>query len=666
MPAVRETIIDITDPEMRGLLREFGSPVKARPWTVGRGDSGPRRFRFVEPINSTRRAFKDANTTGYAIKVAVGNLDAAPTSGTYTITRNSNASAAINYNDSAATVQTRLNAITGFPGTGCTVTKFGDNSYEIRFNANGAQAFPLVAGTNLLEPESNIVLTTLQPGDASTPTIVWLRLLQAPIALQDTFTAYPTGTASVQTIVEGSATSKELIRISIDEPPYDGSLTIAFGTVEKFTITVTQSNAADALDDLGFIMFDEDGLSVGVYFDGTPDASITATDRQINVNTLVTGDSKATVATKLATAIAADGSFTATASGNAVKVTLENAGEVATPVDVDSTFTFNVTQSGESVVNSVPVDASARDFAAAINNVCNVTKTGEFQWDLKFRDFGDQPTVAVDASALFPSGYEGEINFLTRQCLRAFQATTDAFISPYLEVQLTPPGEGSFTVLHIPITIVRDIIADEMEGSATLLSYYTAAEINAQITAIIDGTTHFDITSSFEIDTPSYAHGMFRVENGVVTIGDVSTDVNGNQLVFSDTDGTLVILLTQTASITAPNGITISAAGGFTLDAAAGLTLNSTQPVKGFISATTTWDPASLSTNSSEVKSGISMPGVNMGDVVTAALSTINSANWSVQATVTATNTVAVKITNLTGGTVDLSSGTLRINCLKF
>lgn len=523
MAAVRELIIDITDPECKGLLREFGSPVKARPPIVGRGDSGPRRIRLVEPTGLDRRSFKDADTTSYAIEYAAGPLDAAPTGGTYTITRNSLASASIAYNASAATVETALEGISGFPGTGCTVTKYGSNAYEIRFNANGAQAYPLVAGTNLLEPDCGIYLTIMQTGDGSTPTIVWLRLLQKTVAYQSTWTAYPTGSASVTTLIAGTATKKEVVRISLDEPAYDGSLLVTMGTVEKYNITVTQNNAADALDNFGFIIFDTNG-SVGVYFDGTPDASITACDRQINVNTLTTGDSKATVASKLATALTSDSEFVAVANGNAVKVTLETAGDVEDPVDVDSTFTFASIQQGTSITNSVPISASARDFAAALDNVVTVTKSGLFTWDLKFRDYGDQATIDVDASALFPSGYEGDINYLTRQCFRLFQETDEPSISIYEEISLTPPGKGPFTVYHAPLTVVRDIITTEQQASETLPSYYTTAEIIAgfvaKVTTGLTGTA-LSIDTDAGIGTDpillitddnSFAGDFFRIE----------------------------------------------------------------------------------------------------------------------------------------------------------
>jgi hypothetical protein len=504
MAAVREMIIDITDPELRGSLREFGSPVKARPRTFGRGDSGPVRVRLVEPIGSDRRSFKDADTTGYAMEMAVGSLDAGPTAGTYKLVLGSNdPSGSIAYNASAATLQSSINTMTDFPGS-VTVTKYGDNAYEIRWDQNGAQADLIEADENLLEPETGIYLTTMQPGSASTPTIQWLRLLQGAIAYQNTWDAYPTGAASVDTLIEGSATQKEIVRISLDEPAYDGSILITMGTVEKYSITVTQNNSADALDDLGFILFDTAG-SVGVYFDGTPDASISATDRQINVNTLTTGDSKATVASKLATALAADSAFTAVANGTAVKVTLEAAGDIPEPEDVDSTFTFSNIQQGSSITSSVPVSASARDFAAALDNVVHVTKSGTYSWDLKYVDYGNQPTITVDVSALFPSGYEGDLNFVTRQCFRLFQTTTEPSVEQWMEISLTPAGEGPFTVFHSPVVVVRDIITTEQQASATLPTYYTQSELDAILALYQKHKSFYKTTSTARTATTSPA-----------------------------------------------------------------------------------------------------------------------------------------------------------------
>lgn len=78
----------------------------------------------------------------------------------------------------------------------------------------------------------------------------------------------------------------------------------------------------------------------------------------------------------------------------------------------------------------------------------------------------------------------------------------------------------------------------------------------------------------------------------------------------------------------------------------------------------TTWDPASLTTGSSERKS-VTVTGAAVGDPAFAGLTTIAATGWDITAAVIAADTVEVKITNNTGGTVDLASGTVRANVVK-
>jgi hypothetical protein len=46
-------------------------------------------------------------------------------------------------------------------------------------------------------------------------------------------------------------------------------------------------------------------------------------------------------------------------------------------------------------------------------------------------------------------------------------------------------------------------------------------------------------------------------------------------------------------------------------------------------------------------------------------LSTITGGNWFLSAVVTSANVVTVSLENVTGGTVDLASGTLKVSVFK-
>lgn len=82
-------------------------------------------------------------------------------------------------------------------------------------------------------------------------------------------------------------------------------------------------------------------------------------------------------------------------------------------------------------------------------------------------------------------------------------------------------------------------------------------------------------------------------------------------------------------------------------------------PVDHIQVGTATWDPASLANGASAVVS-VTVTGALLGDPAYAGLTSIAATGWTITAAVIATNTVEVRITNNTGGTVDLASGTVR------
>ena len=76
--------------------------------------------------------------------------------------------------------------------------------------------------------------------------------------------------------------------------------------------------------------------------------------------------------------------------------------------------------------------------------------------------------------------------------------------------------------------------------------------------------------------------------------------------------------------------------------------------------ANTAWDPGSI-IDGDGAKTEITVKGAAIGDLVTIAFESIGVAKWILSGYVSATDTVVVFIYNLTGGTVDLPSGRLRI-----
>jgi hypothetical protein len=80
--------------------------------------------------------------------------------------------------------------------------------------------------------------------------------------------------------------------------------------------------------------------------------------------------------------------------------------------------------------------------------------------------------------------------------------------------------------------------------------------------------------------------------------------------------------------------------------------------IKKHLSATASWDPPSV-VNGASTTTTITVTGAALGDTVAVGFTSLVT-GWNITGLVTATNTVEVRITNNTGGTVDLASGTLR------
>lgn len=82
------------------------------------------------------------------------------------------------------------------------------------------------------------------------------------------------------------------------------------------------------------------------------------------------------------------------------------------------------------------------------------------------------------------------------------------------------------------------------------------------------------------------------------------------------------------------------------------------EPVK-MLSGSTAWDPGSL-LNGAMTSTTVTVVGAVVGDFVDVTFSSLTAAGWLISGIVTAAATVTVTLTNATGATVDLPSGTLR------
>ena len=82
------------------------------------------------------------------------------------------------------------------------------------------------------------------------------------------------------------------------------------------------------------------------------------------------------------------------------------------------------------------------------------------------------------------------------------------------------------------------------------------------------------------------------------------------------------------------------------------------------VTVSQTWDPASILDGNEVVVTATVVPAA-LGDFALASFTT-DVADLELSAQVTGVNTVTVSLSNNTGGTIDLASGTLRVKVVPF
>lgn len=119
----------------------------------------------------------------------------------------------------------------------------------------------------------------------------------------------------------------------------------------SWSFVVEGENGSWVLQNKAFIIHDQDG-AVGVWFnvDGLGDEPSLGTQRYIEV-ALAGGENSQMVANFLRDALDSDSQFTATSLNNLVTISDVNDGERTDASDVDSGFTIEITQQGQSDVN---------------------------------------------------------------------------------------------------------------------------------------------------------------------------------------------------------------------------------------------------------------------------------------------------------------------------
>lgn len=187
------------------------------------------------------------------IKVAIGEIDANPTAGHFTLTFGGDTTQSLDYNITASMLETRLNQLASIDAAGdVTVSKVGDN-YAIKFNTNGSRGAFTGDGAALI-PLSTVGISVLQEGDGTKPEIVLVHLQQNVAALATSFTA-SASSAITSTVLSAWDGTRASYRIAISPDPKAGTFTLAFdadtGTDVSTSSLAVGSTALEVQNALG-------------------------------------------------------------------------------------------------------------------------------------------------------------------------------------------------------------------------------------------------------------------------------------------------------------------------------------------------------------------------------------------------------------------------------
>lgn len=155
------------------------------------------------------------------VRVAIGRMDAPPTSGTFTITYGANTTTALAYNASVSAIQTALNALASITSAGgVTVSLVSSTMFRVAFNSVGVRS-GFTTNTGGLVPTSSTKVITMRAGTTELTAIYLFKTKQSSIAFQNSWADSPAPTITITELVENRSK-----RVSISPTPVSGSWTL--------------------------------------------------------------------------------------------------------------------------------------------------------------------------------------------------------------------------------------------------------------------------------------------------------------------------------------------------------------------------------------------------------------------------------------------------------
>lgn len=167
------------------LVSDWQSTIDAPTTNLRQGDNIGIELHWVKRASSTASIMDEVQwpATGN-ITVAVGVLDAVPTSGTFALSYDGDVTDDIVADATAQQVQDAVNALPSIiTDGGVTVAKIG-TTYRLTWNTAGVPSSTLTVGANDLNPTSTASIGSARTGSLSAKQVYQLHIKQAPVAVQ--------------------------------------------------------------------------------------------------------------------------------------------------------------------------------------------------------------------------------------------------------------------------------------------------------------------------------------------------------------------------------------------------------------------------------------------------------------------------------------------------
>ena len=187
--------------------------------------------------------YEVAFPAGASIQLAVGQVNAFPTSGSWKLMVEDNQTADMPFNATPVQVAAALNALASVQAAGGVTSALNGDGYTVTWNTLGTKP-DIGIGADTLVPSSYESISLVQQGTATNRKVIYVELRQAPVALGVEWDPLPSPVISVSEVTAWNGTTQTW-RFSIEPAPKAGSydLTVA-GTLTK-SYNLSYSATAD-------------------------------------------------------------------------------------------------------------------------------------------------------------------------------------------------------------------------------------------------------------------------------------------------------------------------------------------------------------------------------------------------------------------------------------